>query len=94
MVVSCSTDKKTLERIRKAIKQNVSPKDQEKIMVVMPDELFNYLDTQVAKEASSEKLIKGYRVKVEYDALSDEDMDKKRAAIGKAVLQSKNRHKK
>jgi hypothetical protein len=94
LVVECSTDTKTLENIRKAIELNLSATAQKKILVFTPDELFLYLDKQVAKDASSETLIKGYRVKVEYDAVSEEDMKKKRDTISQVVVNSLKNTKK
>jgi hypothetical protein len=88
-VVSCSTDPKILNRIKMAIEQNIPQKEIKKTLVATPEELFQYLDTQVVKETSREKFIKGYRVKVEYDPVSEGDMDKKKEAINKAIMKSK-----
>lgn len=94
MIIECSTERKTLENIRKAVQQNLSPTQQEKILILDPDGLFLYLDTEIAKDASTETLVKGYRVKVEYDALSEEDMKKKRDAISEMVVKSIKKMKK
>jgi hypothetical protein len=58
------------------------------------DELFHYLDKEIAKEASSETRIKGYRVKVEYNAVSEEAMKEKKDSISKMVLDSIKKDKK
>lgn len=42
----------------------------------------------MAKEASTEARIKGYRVKVEYDAVSENVMKLKKESITEAVLVS------
>jgi len=54
----------------------------------VPEELFLFLDTQTAKQASSETRVKGYRVKVEYEAISEDEIARKREAITKSVVRS------
>lgn len=93
LVVECSTERKTLENIRKAVEQNLPEKAQEKILIIEPEGLFLFLDKEIAKDASSETLIKGYRVKVEYDAVSENEMEKKRSDILQVVSESIRKRK-
>ncbi len=46
-----------------------------KIQVLSPDEIFLFLDSIIAKEASTETRVKGYRVKVEYGAIPKSVME-------------------
>lgn len=91
-VVECSTDTKTLEQIRAKVVETFSKDVQEKILVGTPEELFAWLDEQVVKEASTEKRMRGYRVKVEYSAVSASELKHKQAAVSKAVLGAMAKH--
>lgn len=93
LVVSCSSSRKSLEGIAAQIQKSFKKKDQSKILVCTPDEFIAHLDLELAKEATSETRIKGYRVKVEYNAVSEDEMQKKKALVGKALL-GKSKEKK
>jgi len=84
-IVICSTERKSLEKIKNRLKEKLDAVQLSKILVFEPNELFIYLDQQVAKEASTEERVKGYRVKVEYDAISQENAKQKQESILKAV---------
>jgi len=62
LVVEYSDDKKTLEGIAKKLASTFDLLTRTKILVVEPDTLFAYLDMELAKEASTEKRVKVYRV--------------------------------
>ena len=93
-VVAIASDKKGVEIMQKQVNENLSHSLQQRIFVLEADEFFHYLDKEIAKEASSEKRIKGYRVKVEYDAVSEETMKQKKESISKMVLDSLKKDKK
>ena len=67
-VVLCSPDRKSQDKIKRLANQRLSEPDMEKVLFFQPDELFFYLDQEAARRASREERVKGYRVKVEYDA--------------------------
>ena len=87
-VIECSNDTKALERLKKKIDNEFSGKERDRIQVFEPEALFLYLDSQSAKQASSETRVKGYRVKVEYDAISEDEIVRKREAITQSVVRS------
>ena len=89
LVVECSTNKENLSTLRKAIQTSFANDTLDKIKVLPPEDLFAYLDSLIAKEASSEKRMKGYRVKVEYSPATAEEMDRKKQSISKMMIQSK-----
>jgi len=93
IVVECSNEKKTLENIRRAIDQKFDDITRQKILIVEPDAFFLYLDEQVAKDASTETLIKGYRVKVEYNATTDDVSKQKKDSILKVISDSMRKKK-
>ncbi len=88
VVISCSSDSKTLEAIKRKAKQKLSDTNINKVRFFTPDELSEYLDDIVVKDASTEQRIKGYRVKVNYNSVSGNKMDRKKESIGKIVLDS------
>ena len=91
IVIAVPVDKKAAELIQKQLTLKLDAKFHSRVFVMEADALFHYLDTEVAKEASTEKRIKGYRVKVEYEAVSDEVMKQKRDSITKVVLSEKKK---
>ena len=52
------------------------------------DILFYFLDQQIASESNKEERIKGYRVKVEYNAVSSKVEQHKKESIIKTVTES------
>jgi hypothetical protein len=80
--------------LQKEIEKNLDKKLQSQVLVLQVDALFKYFDTEVAKEATTETRFKGFRVKVEYDALSDDEMKKKRESVTKFVVDSARKNKK
>ena len=86
VVVAVPVDRKAAEMMQKQLNQTLEPQFHARVLVMEADALFHFLDTEVAKEASTEKRIKGYRVKVEYEAVSEDLMKQKRDSITKAVL--------
>ena len=88
VVVAVASDKKGVEVMQKQVKENLSDGLKERIFVFEADQLFHFLDQENAKEASTEKRMKGFRVKVEYNAVSEETMKKKKDSISKMVLDS------
>jgi hypothetical protein len=93
-VIVCSSEKKNLEAIRKTIVDKLFIEEQRKVLFFEPDELFLFLDEQTAKKVSKEERVKGYRVKVQYQAVSDVDKKKKREAVAQVIGQALRRLKK
>ena len=93
-MIVCSTDRKHLEKIRKIVEATLDITAQANVLFFEPDTLFLYLDQQTAKELNKEERVKGYRVKVEYNALPDEVSKAKRnivlKSVSKSVRKSKN----
>jgi len=90
-VIVCSNDLKNLERIRKQVESKIPSDLQKKVSVLESQEVIQYFDRQTAEESSTEKVVKGYRVKVEFDASTPEEMSKKRDNVVKAITDSKKK---
>ncbi len=66
-VIVCSTDRISLQRIKEKLEKNLSPTQFSKLILLEPQELMQYFDLQIEKESGKKKVVKGYRVKVEFD---------------------------
>lgn len=88
IVVECSADTKVVARMLQKVDEKFDSAQRDKILVLSPDSLFLFLDSEIAKEASTNTRVKGYRVKVEYEAVSEHEMNQKRDAIAKSVIES------
>lgn len=93
VVIECSTERKVLELIRKKVRNEIDIETQSKIYFFEPDELFQYLDAEITKEASTETRIKGYRVKVNYSPNTYKAADKNREQVVKTVADSLRKKK-
>ena len=93
-VILCSPEKKTLEKVKKLATQKLKECDLEKTLFFQPEELFFYLEQQVAGEASKEERVKGYKVKVQYQPVKEEEKRTKREAVAQVIVQALRRLKK
>jgi hypothetical protein len=88
VIVECSKDKQVLENLRVKVQEEFDGSLLDKILLFEPEALFSYLDAEVAKDASTETRMKGYRVKVSYNPLSEKEASQKREQITKVVAES------
>jgi hypothetical protein len=93
VVIAVPVDSRAGEMIRQHIKKSLNPSFQLQVFVMEADALFHFLDTEIAKEVSTETRMKGYRVKVEYDSVSEEEHKKKRESVTKLVADSVKKRK-
>ena len=88
IVIECSNDLKTIDRLRKKVEIEFNETQRIKILILNSDDLFLFLDSLIAKESSTETRMKGYRVKVEYNAIPESEMNRKRKSITQSVVRS------
>ncbi len=95
-VLLCVPDKARIEALQKLIAEQFDQEYASRIFLVHPDELFLFFEREIPKNATqnTEKLVKGYRVKIEYNNLSDTEKKQKREAIGGVIARSLQRIKK
>ncbi len=94
VVISVSEDQKQLEKIKKKCLTGISGFEKHTVHFFTPDALFMFLNDSVKEEMPQETVMKGYRVKVSYDAVTKEEMDRKRASVAQVVMNSLKRLKK
>jgi hypothetical protein len=92
-VILCSPERKNLERIRALVIRKTDEADREKLFFLQPEELFSYLESQSAILAGKEERVKGYKVKVQYQALDEDEKKARRETIAQVILQSLRRQK-
>ncbi|MBK6484035.1 MAG: hypothetical protein IPG01_13105 [Chitinophagaceae bacterium] len=68
LIVDCSIEKETLSTLRAKVESTFEEKLHSKVFFFDPASFFEYLDKEIAKEASTEIRMKGYRVKMEYNS--------------------------
>lgn len=95
LIVVCMVEAKSIALLKKKLQDTFSPQQSEKIRVFEPEAFFQYLDTSmVATPLSTETTMKGYRVKVNYDSITEEEMKRKKDSIAKIVADSLKKMKK
>jgi hypothetical protein len=92
-VILCSPERRTLEKIRTLVFQKLDETERVKLRFLQPEELFSYLETEAATLAGKEERVKGYKVRVQYQALEEEEKKARRDAIAQVILQSLRRQK-
>ena len=94
VIVACSNEKRTIDNIRKKAESMLNTLIQSKLMYLEPEGLFQYLDQELANEVSTEVRSKGYRVKVEYSAVSGDEAKHMSNSIVKTVTEATLKKKK
>jgi hypothetical protein len=92
-VIVCSPDKKTLESVRALASQNLAESEQKKIFFFQPEELLMFLEEESAAEMTKEERVKGYKVKVQYQAATEDEKKAKREAVANVIVQALKRMK-
>lgn len=69
-VIVCSSDIKNLQRIREQLENKLTKNQLAKVLTLEPEAVIQYFDKQIVQESSTEKVVKGYRVKIEFDSNS------------------------
>ena len=87
-IILCSPDRKKLCRIEAYASRKVDREDQDKISYFEPETLFAFLDEQAEKMGVKEGRVKGYRVKVEYQQMTEAERNKRRETVAQVVLRS------
>ena len=80
-VIVCSNEIKNLRRIKTRIESALSKEQQSKVLLYEAQEVFKYFDSQIIEEHTTEKVVKGYRIKVEIDASTVGEMTQKKREV-------------
>ena len=78
-------DEQRLAKVEKAMRAALLPDELSKTRFLTPESLFATLEASDAKEASKEQTVRGYKVKVNYQAVDDLAKADRSAAISKVI---------
>ena len=92
-ILVCAQDKKRIESLKKSFSSILSETEMPKIYFFIPEDLFLFFESETNKDnvKNGEKVVKGYRVKVEYNKLSDPEIKRKRDAVSDVIARSLQR---
>lgn len=91
LVVIVLSEKKALARARKEVAAAVSEQDQTRVQVLSPEELVGLLDALDAERKSTEQTVAGYKVKVKYEAVDEEEKENRLRSIGEVIRKALKR---
>lgn len=74
--------------------EKLKKSEQNKLLFFQPEELFFYLEEEVAGEAGKEERVKGYKVRVQYQPVGDAEKKTKREAVAQVIVQALRRLRK
>jgi hypothetical protein len=66
-VIVCSSNANNLQKIQAQLESKLNKTQLSKVLFFESQEVINYFDKQVVQETKKEKVVKGYRIKVEYE---------------------------
>ncbi len=92
-VILCSPEKKTFEKVKTLVFKKLKKSEQEKILFLQPEELFFYLEKEAADSAGKEERTKGYKVRVNYQPVTEAEKKAKLEALAQVVIKGIRRQK-
>jgi len=92
-IILCSPKARNLERTWNLALREFEKADMVNLLFLQPVEVISYLEEMAAPIPSEEKKIKGYKVRIRYQTISEEERTAKREAVAKVILQSLGRQK-
>ena len=90
-IILCSPKARNLKRIKVLASKDLDKPGLEKILLLSPEQLFLYLEEIAASVMSREERIKGYRVKVNYQPLREDEEWMRKEALIKVIASSLQR---
>jgi hypothetical protein len=92
-VALISSERKILAKAREAIAAAVGEADRKRVQVLTPEEFFAFVETLEAGAARREETVHGYKVKVQYQPVGEEEKKAKKQAISQVILKAVRRLK-
>ena len=92
-ILICTPEKKRIDSLKNLISERLESAQSDNIFLILPDDLYLFFEQHTKEEPkqSTEKIVKGYRVKIEYNEISDAEKKQKREAIGGVIANSLKR---
>lgn len=92
-VLAVSSDQKTLNKIRRQANEELNEDTLALVTFLLPEEFVSLIDQLTPGDLASEATVRGYRVKVKYQAISEAEQQERKQAIGQTILQALKRMK-
>lgn len=95
-VLVCVQNKKTVEDLKSIVVSEINVTSRENIFILLPDEVLVFFESLGIKESDSnaQTKVKGYRVKLKYNMVSEIQKKHKQETINEIISQSLKRIKK
>ncbi|MGI0026007.1 MAG: hypothetical protein ACREA4_12805, partial [Nitrososphaera sp.] len=84
-------EKKRLDKLRAFIVSELIEEKQAKVKFFLPDDFLSYLEEREGQQRKEEKTVRGYKVKVKYQALDEEQQQARKQAIADVIVKSMKR---
>jgi Type IV secretion-system coupling protein DNA-binding domain/TraM recognition site of TraD and TraG len=92
-VALISSEKKTLDKLTTDIHPKLSQDESKRVAFFTPAELFDFVETLDVKTAAKEETVRGYRVKVQYRPVAEEEKKSRKQAISEVIIKAFRRLK-
>jgi len=90
-VVVVSADRKTLRQVSHSLDVALGEEERARVRSLTPEETFAFLEKLDALAASKEETVRGYRVKVQYKPVGEDEKETRRQAISQVILKALRR---
>jgi hypothetical protein len=92
-VMLVSVDKKTLTKVTKLARKGLGEPELGRVAFCSPEELFARLETLDAEAAGGEETVRGYKVKVSYRPVAEEEKAERRRVVSEVIAKALGRLK-
>lgn len=92
-VAMISPEKKVLTKIKRLVEDALEKESFKKVAFLTLEDFVALLEEREAKSASTEKTVKGYKVKVKFKPIAEEEKTTRREAISQVVMKAVKRMK-
>lgn len=92
-IIVCSNDARNLQRIWEQLEGKLDISQLTRVLTLEPSEVVQFFDRHIIQESSAEKIVKGYRVKVEYDSSTYNKLMQQQANVISRDTKAKKKEK-
>lgn len=93
LIIMLSAEKRALKKIETASRATITPEALAHVRFFQPEEFVAYLEDTEVEAAGTEERVKGYKVRVRYNAVEAAERQARQQAIAKVIVQAFKRMK-
>jgi hypothetical protein len=90
-VMLVSPEKRTLASARELVASKLDKDTLRQVQFLTPEELFLYIEGLEAESAAKQETVRGYRVKVQYRGLNEDEKNSRKQAISDVIVRALKR---